>query len=490
MLYGYDLTINQMNQIRNWRKKKKLNNKLYSMKELDLSTFEAFTTILFKQTVPLNLFEKYSLKIIQKADEIYADVNINKIAELLHLDENLIRSNLNNLHQIDMISGFDSDNITINFNENAEYLQYENKFKKEKMQKSFYLTKKEFENIDIFIKKEFEKGVKDNDKKFLDFDLIENKESTKKVKLLKYTDNQFLIYSDQGVNNENDVKFLDTDILENSNNQTFDQNSNFFCHKEEILPILRDKVSLNKNNELVVVLSSRIENKNLEIINLNKNKNDLYIFTNENEKADERIFSTNIDLEDIFIIGDEYYIRKNEFIYIIDNLDEKKRLTSFISKYFIDKIKDIEPNYNTDKLEQINTKIEETNELINSLNFMSKKDFDRQIQLVNENKNKLYGIDLKDSKKRLLLREKIDNLDKDNNMNELDNYPIYLVNRDEIRELKENVEELEIQKEKLAGFQRDLNKYNKEKLNLISEDNKEKVAQFEKELKNINRIRL
>ena len=152
MLYGYDLTLEQMSQIRNYKKKNKFDSKLCSIKDIELLTFEAYVNILFKQTVPLNLFEKYSLKIIQKADEKYLTMNIKKIADLLNLDENIIRENLKNLAQIDMINGLDSDNLIINFDENAEYLQYENKFKKEKIQERFYLTKDEFKDIHNFLK--------------------------------------------------------------------------------------------------------------------------------------------------------------------------------------------------------------------------------------------------------------------------------------------------------------------------------------------------
>ena len=35
----------------------------------------------------------------------------------------------------------------------------------------------------------------ENDKRFLNFELIDSKESTKKVKILTYSDNKFLIYA-------------------------------------------------------------------------------------------------------------------------------------------------------------------------------------------------------------------------------------------------------------------------------------------------------
>ena len=92
---------------------------------------------------------------------------------------------------------------------------------------------------------------------------------------MTYSDNKFLIYSNQGINNHNDLKFLDNQIYENLNNQTFIQNENFFCHKEEFLPILRDKISLNKDNSIVVIFSTKIEDIAHEIIKLNKNQKNL-----------------------------------------------------------------------------------------------------------------------------------------------------------------------------------------------------------------------
>lgn len=490
MLYGYDLTLEQMSQIRNFKKKNKFDSKLCSIKNIELSTFEAYVNILFKQTVPLNLFEKYSLKIIQKANEIYSTINIKKIADLLHLDENIIRENLKNLAQIDMINGLDSNNVTINFDENAEYLQYENKFKKEKIQENLYLTKDEFKDIYNFVKNNFEKNIKENDKKFLNFELIGSKESTKKVKLLTYSDKKFLIYSNQGINNHNDLKFLDNQIYENLSNQTFIQNENFFCHKEEFLPILRDKISLNKDNSIVVVFSTKIEDTAHEIIKLNKNQKNLYIFTNYTNDKEKRIFFIDITLDDIFIFGNEYYIRKNDSIYEINNLEDKKNIKEILSNYFLEKIIMVEPNYDKNTLDEINIQIEEIEKSMNNLTFKDKKDFDKEMQKIKEAKNKLYGIDLNDSKKRVSVRKRIDEFEKINNEKQLEKYPIYLENRTKIFELAKELENYEKQKENLETLQRELNILNQKKSSLISKENKEEIIQFENELKNINRMKI
>ena len=151
MLYDYKLTLAQMGQIKNYKKDKAFKHMLLNIKDIELSTFEIDCKISYKKTVPLNMFEKYFIRLIEKADAIYADMNISKIAKLLHLDENLVRENLENLQQIDMINGIQSDIITINKDENSIYLQYENKFKIESIEENFHLTQTEYENIDEHI---------------------------------------------------------------------------------------------------------------------------------------------------------------------------------------------------------------------------------------------------------------------------------------------------------------------------------------------------
>jgi len=323
MLYGYELTINEAGKIRNYKKDNKFEHKLESIENVDLSTFEVLTNIFYKQTIPLNLFEKYSLQLIAKAENIYATMDIKRIAELLHLDENLIRENLKNLSQIDMINGLESDDITINYDENAEYLQYENKFKKEKIEKNFFLTKDEFDVLEEIVKDDFEKTTKEHDKKYLDYELIKENESIKQVKFLKFSDNNFLIFSDFGVNHQNDLKFINNDTFNTSKNILIEEH--FYCHKEEFLPIFRDKLSLDKNSSLVIVFSKEIENKNFKLAKTIKKENDLYIFTNSDENKDKRVFVTHQNLDDIFIIGKEFFIRKENFIYEIKNMDEKMK---------------------------------------------------------------------------------------------------------------------------------------------------------------------
>ena len=100
------------------------------------------------------------------------------------------------------------------------------------------------------------------------------------------------------------------------------------------------------------------------------------------------------------------------------------------------------------------------------------------------------GIDLNDSKKRALVRKRIDEFEKTNNEEQLEKYPIYLENRSKIFELAQELENYEKQKENLETLQRELNILNQKKSSLISKENKEEIIQFENELKNINRIKI
>ena len=247
---------------------------------------------------------------------------------------------------------------------------------------------------------------------------------------------------------------------------------------------------LSKDNSIVVIFSTKIEDIAHEIIKLNKNQKNLYIFTNYTNDKEKRIFFIDINLDDIFIFGDEYYIRKNDSIYEINDLEDKKNIKEILSNYFLEKIIMVEPNYDKNTLDEINIQVEEITKLMNNLTFKDKKDFDKEMQKIKEDKNKLYGIDLNDSKKRALVRKRIDEFEKTNNEEQLEKYPIYLENRSKIFELAQELENYEKQKENLETLQRELNILNQKKSSLISKENKEEIIQFENELKNINRIKI
>ena len=173
-----------------------------------------------------------------------------------------------------------------------------------------------------------------------------------------------------------------------------------------------------------------------------------------------------------------------------DDIEDKKNIKEILSNYFLEKIIMVEPNYDKNTLDEINIQVEEITKLMNNLTFKDKKDFDKEMQKIKEAKNKLYGIDLNDSKKRALVRKRIDEFEKANNEEQLEKYPIYLENRSKIFELAQELENYEKQKENLETLQRELNILNQKKSSLISKENKEEIIQFENELKNINRIKI
>jgi len=483
MLYDYKLTLDQMGQIKNYKKEKDFQYKLLNIKDIELSTFEIDCKISYKKTVPLNMFEKYSIRLIEKADEIYADMNISKIATLLHLDESLVRENLENLQQIDMINGIESDIITINKDENSIYLQYENKFKIESIEENFHLTQTEHENIDEYVLKEFEKESKNRDKKFKEYSLLDKKSSSKKVKLLNYSNNNFLIYSKDGINSQNDLKFINADAFDKLNIEKVPDNA--FCHFDEFLPLLRDKVNIKKN-EIIVIGSKDIEKDNLNILPSNRDK-DIYILSNSKEKH-KRIF--NIECSDFAWIGDEFFIKEGD--YVIQNKNTKLQLDiqEKLQHYFINKIFEIEPNYDLKRLKYLDNKISLIKDKLNNFEFKTKKEIDEQIKKINTEKNKLYGLNSGNSQTKSTIRKKIDKFEDNKNLSELKKYPEYIKNKDKILDFKNKVVILEKDKINIIDLEAELNKLNQRKVNLISRENKSKIELLEREIKKLKGLKI
>jgi len=482
MLYDYKLTLAQMGQIKNYKIEKDFKHILLNIKDIELSTFEVDCKISYKKTVPLNMFEKYSIRLIEKADEIYADMSISKIARLLHLDENLVRENLENLQQIGMINGIESDIITINKDENSIYLQYENKFKIESIEENFHLTQTEYENIDEYILKEFEKESNNRDKKFKEYSVLDEKSSSKKVKLLNYG-NKFLIYSKNGINSQNDLKFINADAFDELNMGKVPDN--VFCHFDEFLPLLRDKVNIKKN-EIIVIGSKDIEKDNLNILPSNRDK-DIYILSSSQEEH-KRIF--NIESSDFAWIGDEFFTKEGDYVIQRKNTKLQLDIQKKLKNYFINKISEIEPNYDLNKLTYLDNKISLIKDKLNNFEFKTKKEIDEQIKKINTEKNKLYGLKSKKTKVKADIRKKIDKLMETNNLKELEKYPIFLQNKDRILKYKEEVISLENNKNEIKILEDEINKVNQEKAKLISKENQKKIALFEKELNNIKRLKI
>lgn len=484
MLYDYKFTLAQMGQLKNYKKEKKFEHLLLDITDIELSTYEIDCEIRYKKTVPLNMFEKYSIRLIEKAQEINSEMNIDKIAKLLHLDNKLIRENLENLEAIDMLHGVNTDMISINRDENASYLEYENKFKIESDERNYHLTQKEYEDIDTYILKEFDKDSKFNDRKFKDSKIIDKKLSTKNVNLLRYSDNQFLIFSKDGVNQQSDLKFIDSSTFESVSKVSY-MTDNCFCHYEEFLPLLRDKLYTSKG-ELIVIGSKDIVKENLNILPSGRDS-DIYILSNSTEEYKRVI---NITCDDFAWIGDSFFIRNNDFIIETKDIGLQTNIKNKLKAYFISKILEIEPKYNQEKIEDIEKEIIKVKDKLDEFKYKNKKEIEEAVKKINEKKNKLYGLTDKNVQTRSSKRKKIDKLESKNNQIELEKYPIYLENRDEIFELKNQAIDIQNQIKSIEDINQSIAKLNNEKSALVSKENKQKVAPFEKELKNLERLKL
>jgi len=473
-----------MGQIQNYKKKNDFNHTLLNIEDLELSTFEIKCNISYKKTVPLNLFEKYSIRLIMRAEEIQSDMNIEKISQLLHLDKNLIRENLENLEAIGMLNDIDSDNIVINRDENSEYLRYENKFRIERLKESYHLTNSEYNYKDNFIQKEFDKDKRNRDKKFKSVEILGEKESSKSVHLLNFSDNKFLIFSKSGINANSDLKFIkDNESIKISTASKAPQNT--FCHYDEFLVLLRDRLK-SSNNELVIIGSQDIEKGSLAIIPRNKD-NDTYILSSSQSKH-KRVF--DIACEDFVWIGDTFYKREDRFVIEIQGRDTKKEIKEKLIEYFDNKILEIEPNYNLQEQKSIEKELHSIEQKINSLHFKTQKEIDAEIQKINTKKNRLYGLTNKSSQTRSKARQQIDNLEEENNQKELEQYTEYLKNRDKIMEFKNQVKTLEEEKKELINLNDKLAQLNSKKSKAISKRNREKIMILEKELENLKRLKI
>lgn len=236
MFDNFTLTLENSRRLKNYRKNKNYNNKLLKVENIALSTYNITVDIFYKRTIPLNLFEKYSLRLIEEAEKINDDMNIDKISQILFLDGKIIKQNLNNLQEIGMVDGVDSDIITINRDKNAEYLQFECKFKTEEIRKNFDITESEKNDLESFIQNWFERDKENNDKKFSDYRVISESESLKNIILLIFENKEFRLLGKQGINHESDLKFFYGKEIEGYFSNLGKHKKNVYCHKDEFLP--------------------------------------------------------------------------------------------------------------------------------------------------------------------------------------------------------------------------------------------------------------
>lgn len=481
MLYDYKFTLAQMGQIQNYKKKNSFHHTLLNIEDLELPTFEILCNVAYKKTIPLNIFEKYSIRLIDKAYEVYSKMNIEKISQLLYLDKNLIRENLENLEAIGMLNNIDSDNITINRAKNAEYLRYENKFRIEISERNYNLTKTEYDDKDNFIEKEFIK--KNRDKKYQSSSILNEKKSTINVNLLNFGDNNFLIFSKSKINSESDLKFIDEDMLSKSSSVKLPKN--IFCHYDEFLPILRDIIN-SKSDDIIIIGSNSIEKSYLTILP-SKKENNIYILSSDTIEH-KRIF--NINCNDFTWIGSELYKRVDRFIIEIQDDNYKQEIKQKLENYFTNMILEIEPNYNLQKNKDIENQINSLTKRFNKFKFKTKKEIDIEIKRINTEKNRLYGLTSKNAQTRSKARQKIDKFEEENNQKELEKYLKYLQNRDKILEFKDCIKIIEKEKKEIIDLNDKIAQLNSKKSKPLSKNNKEKIIRLEKELSNLKRLKI
>jgi len=481
MLYDYKFTLAQMGQIKNYKRDNKFEHKLFGIEDIELATYKIECKVYYKKTVPLNMFEKYSIRLIEKADEVNSNLSVNKIANLLHLDESLVRENLENLGEIDMLHGIDSDVITINRDENSIYLQYENKFKIESTQNTHHLTKSEHAVKEEYIEKEFEQNKDYKDKKFKNLKILDETKSSKSTYVLNYSNNNFLIYSKDGINQKNDLKFIDTATFSECCEEQKIEN-NIFCHYDEFLPLLRDKLAFSKG--IVIIGSKGIDKDNLDVLKVKKDLESTFILS-ESDKEHERMF--NIEVDDFAWIGDEFYLKEEDFIVKSEDITFKKIIKQKLNDYFLDKILEIEPSYDTEKFNRLNLLIEDIENQINEFKFQTKKEIEEEVKKINTEKNKLYGLTSKNSKTK---RKQIDKLQESNNLRELEKYSEYIKNRDLILDLKSKATLLEKDKDNMVKLESELSVLNQEKSTLIFKENKSKIKPLEMEINKLKRLKI
>ena len=473
-----------MGQIQNYKKKNSFNYMLLDIEDIELSTFEINCEIEYKRTIPLNMFEKYSIRLIEKAYELYSEINSEKISNLLHLDKNLIKENLENLEAIGMLNNINSDNITVNRAKNAEYLRYENKFLIETLVQNYHLTQSEYSDTESYIQKEFKRDKRNKNKKFKSVIILDNKESTKNANLLNFSDNQFLIFSKNGINSDSDLKFIDEkNITQNIKNKEIVEN--IFCNYNEFLAILRDKLK-NKNDVIAIIGSKNIEKNHLSILPSN-GESDIYILSNDTTEH-TRVF--NIEYDDFAWIGDTFYKREDNFIIESKEKKPKEEIKIKLEEYFKNKIIDIEPDYYSDNNKNREQKITSLENQLHRFTFQSKKEFDTEIKRVNTEKNKLYGLTNKNAQTRSKARQKIDKLENEYNNKELEKYQEYLQNKDKILEFKFIVRMLEQESKEMISLNQSLNQLKSTQSKVLSKENKQKIILLEKELKNLKRLKI
>jgi len=192
--------------------------------------------------------------------------------------------------------------------------------------------------------------------------------------------------------------------------------------------------------------------ENLEAIGMLNNIKSDNIIINRANTADNKNYKRVFEIEfDDFV-----------WIEIKDN-NYKKEIKEKLEEHFNKKILEIEPNYNLEKNKDIDNQINSLNNKLDSFKFKTKKEIDIEIQRINTEKNRLYGLTAKNAQTRSKARQKIDKFENENNQEE----------SREIIKLSQDISEL-----------------NNKKSKPISKENKQKINIFEKELKNLQKLKV
>jgi hypothetical protein len=418
----------QIGRIKNYRKDfKDFKERLLKVTDIKLYTYKIEAEIFYRKTVPLNIFEKYILRILEKSEELGDEVGIEEISKILFVDKNLIERNLENLEGVGFVK-----NLRVNRDENAEYLQFENKFKVEKLRNdkkyfhTFHITQEERENLEEYLQKKLEK-----DQKLERVEISRENESFKTVQLLLFENGVHWLNGKNGINQTEDLKFLE-DISKYFLNLPIPK-ENFFCHKEEFPALIRDKFVSLKDEKTRIFISGNFDKTGLEILKTSKLfEKMVFVLTNTEDlqkqvekKAEKRIFLLEEKpiLEEFVLIGNDIYFQEDDFIYCYPNPEEDFRVLSF-TKEVKRELEERIGDFDFQKEREIEQKIKGIGVL------KTQKELDSEIGEIGLKINKLLGV--KNSKER----KKIDLADHENG--------------DEVVELKKIQENLQEEKKSLG----------------------------------------
>jgi len=415
MLYGYRFDIKTQAQLKN---KKNKDSYLLGYKEIEGKVYKVEVDIEYKEMEEMNLFEKYIVKILKEANERNVEIDNKEISDILHLNEDIVYSILENFENIGLVSGLNSDYIFLNYEENKEFLDYDMKFYLRTTKKNYELN--DLDLLEENLKNDFDK----NNFRLANYKIIDEKITSKTIYYFGYSDNNFLWYSkNKLVNNPQDFELIKSQI---NDIEFVKLEYKVFCHKEEFLPYLREFIY-----QTPTIISTKQVDFKLEITNKN-----YYLLTPDIENAKNMYQKDKVfeyDFGDFVWVNDKVYVFKDDFV--VEGEIDKNFVKNTLIKYFIDKIKEIEPNY--EELLELRESVEDIN-------------YDEEIRKLGTERSEYF----KDKNQR----KKIFQLEKYNNIEKLKEYSKYWENREKILEINKKIKEFEKMKERLKKIKEETQK--------------------------------